>query len=89
MHQPDNEADITFVADTLVALDHPALLALALDTTAYGQALTAQLFARQDLCEPGAPRIPWLMGLAFRCACVSLLRPKTFMPCAGRPYVTR
>lgn len=49
LRHPGSDADTAFITDAPVALDRSALLALALDTTAYGQALTAQLFASEGL----------------------------------------
>lgn len=48
--QPGSDAESVLVVDVPVALDPPALLALALDITAYGQALTSQLFPA-PLCD--------------------------------------
>ena len=49
MEQPGNQAVSVPATDVPVALDPTALLALSLNPTAYGRALTAQLFADQRL----------------------------------------
>ncbi len=49
MEQPGNQAVSVPATDVPVALDPTALLALSLNPTAYGRALTAQLFAAQRL----------------------------------------
>lgn len=46
LRYPGSKADTVFVTDAPVVLDRSGLLALTLDTTAYGQTLTRQLFAR-------------------------------------------